>query len=44
LLLVFLIIGMLAGEDGPGGIVFNDADREIAVSKSLMARSKSCFA
>ncbi len=24
LLLVFLIIGILAGEDGPGGIVFND--------------------
>jgi cell volume regulation protein A len=24
LLLVFLIIGMLAGEDGPGGLVFND--------------------
>ncbi|MGZ5152732.1 MAG: potassium/proton antiporter, partial [Burkholderiales bacterium] len=24
LLLVFLILGMLAGEDGPGGIHFND--------------------
>src|SRR4051812_20161436 len=24
LLLVFLIVGMLAGQDGPGGIVFND--------------------
>src|ERR1043165_8979609 len=24
LLLVFLLLGMLAGEDGPGGIVFND--------------------
>jgi cell volume regulation protein A len=24
LLLVFLVVGMLAGEDGPGGIVFND--------------------
>jgi cell volume regulation protein A len=24
LLLVFLVIGMLAGEDGPGGMVFND--------------------
>jgi potassium/hydrogen antiporter len=24
LLLVFLVIGMLAGENGPGGIVFND--------------------
>ena len=24
LLLVFLVVGMLAGEDGPGGIMFND--------------------
>jgi len=24
LLLVFLILGMLAGEDGPGGLIFND--------------------
>jgi len=24
LLLVFLVLGMLAGEDGPGGLVFND--------------------
>jgi cell volume regulation protein A len=24
LLLVFLVVGMLAGQDGPGGIVFND--------------------
>jgi potassium/hydrogen antiporter len=24
LLLVFLVVGMLAGEDGPGGLVFND--------------------
>ncbi len=26
LLLVFLVLGMLLGEDGPGGIVFNDID------------------
>ncbi|MFZ5484765.1 MAG: potassium/proton antiporter [Pseudomonadota bacterium] len=35
LLLVFLAVGMLAGEDGPGGIVFNDV--EIAYSLGSVA-------
>jgi potassium/hydrogen antiporter len=37
LLLVFLAVGMLAGEDGPGGIVFHDAGIAYAVGSVALA-------
>ncbi|MGE4221473.1 MAG: potassium/proton antiporter [Alphaproteobacteria bacterium] len=37
LLLVFLVLGMLAGEDGPGGLVFNDYQATYLVGSSALA-------
>lgn len=37
LMLVFLGVGMLAGEDGPGGIVFNDAQIAYSVGSVALA-------
>lgn len=37
LLLVFLAVGMLAGEDGPGGIVFNDSGMAYLVGSVALA-------
>lgn len=37
LLLVFLAVGMLAGEDGPGGIVFNDAEIAYSIGSVALA-------
>lgn len=37
LLLVFLAVGMLAGEDGPGGIVFNDFGIAYSVGSVALA-------
>lgn len=37
LLLVFLVIGMLLGEDGPGGIVFNDIDDAFVLASLALA-------
>lgn len=37
LLLVFLVIGMLLGEDGPGGIVFNDIDNAFVMASLALA-------
>ena len=37
LLLVFLVIGMLLGEDGPGGIVFNDIDGAFVLASLALA-------
>lgn len=37
LLLIFLVIGMLAGEDGPGGIVFNDFQATYFVGSVALA-------
>ncbi len=37
LLLVFLIIGMLAGEDGPGGIVFSDFNSSYLIGSIALA-------
>ncbi|UAW97429.1 potassium/proton antiporter [Halopseudomonas nanhaiensis] len=37
LLLVFLIIGMVAGEDGPGGIVFHDASMAYTIGSLALA-------
>jgi cell volume regulation protein A len=36
-LLVFLVVGMLAGEDGPGGIVFNDVRLAFLVGNLALA-------
>lgn len=36
-LLVFLLVGMLAGENGPGGIVFNDYSLSFAVGNLALA-------
>jgi len=36
-LLVFLVVGMLAGEDGPGGIVFNDHQLSLWVGSAALA-------
>jgi cell volume regulation protein A len=36
-LLVFLVVGMLAGEDGPGGIVFNDVRVAFLVGNLALA-------
>ena len=37
LLLVFLVIGMLAGEDGPGGVVFNDYYSTYLIGSAALA-------
>jgi cell volume regulation protein A len=37
LLLVFLVLGMLAGEDGPGGLKFNDYDATYLVGSIALA-------
>ncbi len=37
LLLVFLAVGMLAGEDGPGGIVFNDTGIAYSIGSVALA-------
>lgn len=37
LLLIFLAIGLLAGENGPGGIVFNDAPSAYLVGSGALA-------
>ena len=37
LLLVFLVVGMLAGEDGPGGLTFNDYDASFLVANLALA-------
>ncbi|MDZ7747475.1 MAG: cation:proton antiporter [Halofilum sp. (in: g-proteobacteria)] len=37
LLLLFLLLGMLLGEDGPGGIVFNDVDTAFLVASLALA-------
>ncbi|MCC7045726.1 MAG: potassium/proton antiporter [Alphaproteobacteria bacterium] len=37
ILLVFLLLGMLAGEDGPGGIPFNDAHIAFLVGSMALA-------
>ena len=36
-LLVFLVLGMLAGEDGPGGIVYNDASSAYLIGSAALA-------
>lgn len=36
-LLVFLVVGMLAGEDGPGGVVFNNHELSLWVGSAALA-------
>ncbi|MDP2239783.1 MAG: potassium/proton antiporter [Burkholderiales bacterium] len=36
LLLVFLVLGMLAGEDGPGGIIFNDTQTAYLIGSTAL--------
>ncbi len=37
LLLIFLVIGLLAGEDGPGGIVFNNSSAAFFIGSMALA-------
>lgn len=37
ILLVFLILGMLAGEDGPGGVLFNDTELAFLLGNLALA-------
>ena len=37
LLLLFLVIGLLAGENGPGGLVFNDAPAAYLIGSAALA-------
>ena len=40
LLLVFLVLGMLAGEDGPGGIEFDDFETAYVIGSLALAQAE----